>query len=255
MKLLEEYDVLKQISEGGFGRIFQAKHVELDELACIKQNITANPENVEMLRTEAKILWKLDECHSIPGVKGFYRIDEGNALLVMSYIDGKTIDSIVANNSRLHPEDVAWITERLLGALYYAHSSGIVHSDVKPQNVIVEPRKRDIKLIDWGLSVYRPTSRTVPIGSTPAYAAPELMQGKPPIPETDLYGAGIVMLYALGGNVHTRSFPRDTPQQLVEFGTSLLRYDPKDRPNWDKVNLIEKLSDIRQEVFGRRHIT
>ena len=51
-----------------------------------------------------------------------------------------------------------------------------------------------------------------------------------------------------------KSFPKDVPKEIVEFAERLLRYDPTERPNWDKENLIETLSDIREKVFGRRHV-
>ena len=143
MCILEEYEIREEIAEGGFGRIFKARHKALDELACLKQNIHPSAEDVELLRQEAKILWRLDEYHSIPSAKGFYKLDDTNAVLVMRYIDGQTLESIVQKRGRLHPEDASWIVQRLLGALYYAHSNGVVHSDVKPGNVIVEPKKHD----------------------------------------------------------------------------------------------------------------
>src|SRR3989338_2675260 len=188
--VLENYEITEKISEGGFGRIFKARHKLLDELACIKQNIRTSTDDVKLLWTEAKLLWRLSEYHSIPHAKDFYRIDDKNAILVMSYIEGRTLDDIISSKGRLHPEDASWITERLLGALYYAHANGVVHAGVKPANVIVEPKKHDIKLIDWGLSVYRPTSASKPEGMSPTYVAPEIIDEMPPIPETDLYGAG-----------------------------------------------------------------
>jgi len=257
MPTIGNYKIIKQIGKGGFGRIFQAKHVLLEELACLKQNINGSPKDGELLRLEAKLLWKLDEYHSIPSAKDFFEISPNNYVMVMSYIDGRTLQETVENaekkNTRIHPEDACWITERLLGALYYCHQNGVVHSDIKPENIFVEPKKHDIKLIDFGLAAYRPKSRTSAVGFTPRYAAPELIQGKPPIPETDLYGAGIVMLYALGGDVEKKSFPKNIPEQIVKFCNELIKYDPVERPNWDKMNLIERLSDIRQEVFGRKH--
>ena len=273
MIMLDQYEVTEEIAEGGFAKIFKARHKLLDEPACVKVNKDLTPDelssltpdeanmrklqNVQLLRAEAKLLWRLGEYHSIPNAKGFYLINRHTAALVMSWIEGKTLEELVSKNSRMHPEDASWILERLLGALYYAHANGVVHSDVKPGNVMVEAKKHDIKLIDWGLSVYRPTSATRPVGSTPAYAAPELSEGKPPIPETDIYGAGMVLLYALGGEaaVLSKTFPGDVPKPLTEFGSSLIRYDPRERPNWEKQNLVERLSEIRQEAFGRRHTT
>lgn len=254
MPKVGNYRVTRQIGEGGFGRVFQAEHVLLGEPACLKQNKHANKEDVELLKYEAKLLWRLNEYHSIPAVKDFIQMDHDTGVIVLSYIDGQTIEDIVSEKGGLHPEDASWVTERLLGALYYAHCSGVIHTDVKPENVFVEPKKRDIKLIDFGLATYKPRGTTRPLGYTPRYAAPELMLGKPPIPETDLYGAGIVMLRALGGDVAKKSFRPDTPKELVDFCNSLLRYDAAERPNWEKANPLEQFSDLRFKIFGRRHI-
>lgn len=253
MATIGNYRVLKQIGEGGFGRVYQAEHLYLGEKACIKQNINASRADVDLLRYEAKLLWKLNEHHSIPSIKDFFEIDRNSAVIILSFIDGKTLEEIVANKGPIHPEDVCWITERLLGALLYSHCNGVVHSDVKPENVFVEPQKHDIKLIDFGIASYKPKRDSKPVGYTPKYAAPELMQGKPPIPESDIYGAGIVMLRALGGDVFKKSFRSDTPRPIVEFCESLLRYDPNQRPSWERENPLEKISDIRLEVFKRRH--
>jgi serine/threonine-protein kinase len=247
------YKVTAQIGEGGFGRIYQAEHVLLGVKACLKQNKHSSLDDVELLRHEARMLWKLDEYHSIPSIKDFISLDRDNAVIVMSYIDGKTLEDIVSKKGPIHPEDVCWITERLLGALHYAHCYGVIHTDVKPENVFVEPRKRDIKLIDFGLASYKPGRDTRALGYTPRYAAPELANGKPPIPQTDMYGTGIVMLRALGGDIAKKSFRDDTPKEIVEFCNKFLRYDPLERPCWDKENPIEQLSDIRLKVFGRRH--
>ncbi len=256
MATIGNYRVTREIAQGGFGRIYQAEHVLLGKnaTACLKQNIEPSQFAFDLLRAEAQILWKLDEYHSIPHAKDFLSIGQHEGVLIMGYIEGQTLDQVVTKNSRLHPEDASWITERLLGALYYAHYNGVVHADIKPQNIIIEPRKRDIKVIDWGLASVEPTSKSKVKGYTPAYVAPEIVLGSPPIPETDLYGAGIVLMYALGGDVVKKSLPSDVPEELGEFCNSLLRYDPGERPNWDKENLIEKLSDIRQRAFGRRHV-
>ncbi|MDO8516898.1 MAG: serine/threonine-protein kinase [Nanoarchaeota archaeon] len=253
MATIGNYRVLTQIGEGGFGRVFQAEHLVLGEKACLKQNINSSVEDVELLKHEVKLLWNLDEYHSIPSVKDFIQLDRTNAVLVMKYIDGKTLEDIVEKKGPLYPEDACWITERLLGALFYAHCYGTIHSDVKPQNVFVEPRKHDIKLIDFGLASYKPGSHTKPAGYTPKYAAPELVNGNPPIPQTDLYGVGMVMLRALGGDIAKKSFRSDTPEEITEFCNELLRYNPLERPSWEKNNPLERLANVREKVFGRRH--
>jgi serine/threonine-protein kinase len=254
MATVGNYRIKKLINEGGFANIYQAEHVLLEELACLKQcKRTDSADHNELLRQEAKLLWKLSEHHSIPHAKDFLRAPDRSYVMVMDYIDGQSLDSMIPKGQRMHPEDACWITERLLSGLYYCHYMGVIHSDVKPGNVIVEAHKHDIKLIDFGLSVYKPTSSTKPVGYTEAYVAPELLNGGTPIPETDLYGAGIVMLYALGGDTFTKEFPKDTPVPIKDFCNALLRYNPVERPNWEKADLVKSISDIRQEVFGRRH--
>jgi len=253
MSKIGNYIITGKIGEGGFGKVYAAEHEILGTKVCVKRNTFPSEEDVELLKYEARLLWQLDEHHSIPAIKDFFLLDEENAAMVLKFIEGKTLEELVDKKGPIHPEDASWITERLLGALYYIHCHGVVHTDVKPQNVFIEPRKRDIKLIDFGLASFKPTSATKPLGYTPKYAAPELIIKNPPTPETDLYGVGMVMLRALGGDINKRAFRDDTPEELVDFGNKLLLYDPKERPNWDKENLIETLSDIREKVFGRRH--
>ena len=253
MANIGNYKILKMISEGGFARIYQAEHIILEELACIKQCKEITNDYMELLRQEAKLLWKLHEHHSIPTVKDFFRVNDGSYVMAMSYIDGTSLDEIIPPNARMHHEDVCWTTERLLEAVFYCHYNGIIHGDIKPGNVIVEPKKHDIKLIDFGLSLYKPTSSTKPTGFTEAFAAPDVLEGKTPIPETDLYGIGITMLYALGGNPMLKSIPNNVPLEIKDFCNALLRYDPMERPNWENTNLVQRLLDVRQAVFGRRH--
>jgi serine/threonine protein kinase len=252
MATIGNYKILKMISEGGFARIYQAEHTVLEELACIKQCKISTEEYTELLRQEAKILWKLNDHHSIPTVKDFFKTKDGGGLMVMNYIDGMSLQDIIPKNTRMHYEDTCWITERLLEAVYYCHYNGVIHGDIKPGNLIVEAKKHDIKLIDFGLAITNPNRKSKPIGFTEAFAAPELLEGKPPIPETDLYGVGITMLYALGGNPIIKSIPDDVPSQIQDFCNALLRYDPMERPSWEKDNLVQRLSDVRQQVFGRR---
>ncbi len=248
------YRIIEEIGMGGFGKVYQAEHRIIGEKACIKTNIRESEEAVDLLMYESKLLWRLDEYHSIPSIKDFVLLDEKKAAIVMSFIEGKTLEELVGKKGALHPEDACWVTERVLGALYYSHCNGVIHSDVKPENVFVEPKKHDIKLIDFGLASYKPKSDTKPIGYTPKYAAPELLLGNPPLPETDLYGAGIVMLRALGGDMDKKTFRSDTPEEIVNFCDKLLKYDLRERPNWDKENPLEELPKIREKVFGRKHV-
>lgn len=253
MNIVGNYRVEKMIAEGGFGRVFQARHVTLNTPACLKRSKENNPAHVELLKQEARLLWKLCDHHSIPHAKDFMMLPDGTGLMVMSYIDGEPLDRLILPHAEPGVEETAWVVERLLSALYYCHYHGVIHGDIKPGNIMVERRKHDIKLIDFGLAAHRPGSGSAPMGYTELYSAPELKEGKPPIPETDLYGAGMVLLCMLGGDPFTKLVPDGVPEPMAAFCEALLRKNPMERPSWEKTDLIGKWSDIRLEVFGRRH--
>ncbi|MBS3164889.1 serine/threonine protein kinase [Candidatus Woesearchaeota archaeon] len=246
------YKVIRQIGEGGFARTYEAEHLVLGKRACLKQNLSLSDLDAEVLKEEAALLWDVHH-HSLPQMKDFFRAPDGSCILVMDFVEGRNLEELVGAKGPLHPEDASWVMQRLLQALHYLHSKGIVHSDVKPQNIIVQPKQHNAVLVDYGLSSFRPSGDTRPLGYTEAWAAPELLLGKPPLPESDLYGAGMALLYALGGDILTKSIPDSVPAPLREFCESLLKYDAKERPRWESVDLVKRLSDIRQEAFGRRH--
>lgn len=252
--ILGNYSVIKQIGEGGFGRTYEARHTFLDEKACLKQNINLTKEDEELLRQEAKLLWRIHH-HSLPTVRDYFKADDGSCILAMSFIEGKGLEKCVEKHKAIHPEDISWMTQRLLQALHYLHSFGIIHGDVKPPNIIVQPEVHNAILVDFGLSTIKPTKKSSATGYTSMFAAPEIIQGKPPIPESDIYGLGLTMIYALGGDPISKSIPDYVPKLLGDFFNSMVRYDPMERPNWKKQDLVARLSDIRLEVFGRRHST
>lgn len=245
------YDIVRQIGEGGFGRTYEARHILLGTRACIKQNSNITDDDAKLLMDEARVLWDVHH-HSLPSMHDFYRAPDGSYIMVMSFVEGKNLEDIVKKHKAIHPEDVSWVTQRLLNALHYLHASGVIHGDVKPPNVIVQPRVHNAVLVDYGLASVRPRSTTKPMGYTAMFAAPEILDGKPPIPESDLYSLGLTMVYTLGGDVVSKIMPETVPAPLQEFFAELTRYNPLDRPNWDKCDLVARLSDIRQDVFGRR---
>ncbi len=252
MATIGNYEIIRQIGEGGFGRTYEARHIILGEKACVKQNINITDEDAELLRREAKLLWNVHH-HSLPGLRDYFRLDDGSCVMVMSYIEGKPLDKSIEKHKAIHPEDVSWVTQRMLNALYYLHSKGIIHGDVKPPNIIVQPQDHNAVLVDYGLSCIQPKATTQAVGYTEVFAAPEILEGKPPLPVSDLYSLGLTMIYALGGDPMTKEIPLSVPQPLRKFLDDLAQSDPLLRPTWEKEDLVKKLSNVRLESFGRRH--
>ena len=248
---LGSYKVLSMIGEGGFGRTYAAEHMILGEKACLKQNLSLTSADAALLVREAKTMWNIHH-HSLPVMRDFFMDPDNNCVLVMQFIEGKELQKTITAHGSLDPETVCWAAQRLLNALHYLHYKGVIHGDVKPANIIIQPDEHNAVLVDYGLAVVRPKSSTKALGFTPIFAAPEVVNGMPPLPESDLYSLGLTLLYALGGDPRTKSMPDAVPQELKDYLSQFIRHNPLDRPNWDKADLIKTLSDIRQNVFGRR---
>ncbi|MFC1608702.1 serine/threonine protein kinase [Patescibacteria group bacterium] len=247
------YELIKQIGEGGCARTYLGRHILLDDFACLKQNIEISAAEEEMLLREARLLWNVHH-HSLPTLRDFLKVKDGSYVMVMTFVKGKDLFNVVQDDypHGIDPEHVCWMAQRLLNALHYLHYHGVVHADVKPHNIIVKPKEHNAVLVDYGLSAIAPRKRTVNIGYTLVFKAPEQeLGGPPPLPETDLYCLGLTMIYALGGDPRSGKVPISVPQELRDFIRCLVVHDIKNRPR-TALELIKPLSNIREKLFGRR---
>jgi serine/threonine protein kinase len=252
-KIIGQYKVLEQIAEGGFGRTYKAEHTVLKELACIKDCSNVSLADTGMLIEEAKVLWDLRH-YALPAMRDLIQLDDGRVLLVMSYIPGPTLEQLIEKSGPLDAEHVAWISERVLNALNYIHRHGVVHGDLKPQNIIVQPDKHMAVLVDFGLSDVKPTSKSEAKGYTPFFAPPEEIKGKPLIPESDYYSLGMTMIYALSGgtqHVERKQVPNDVPDPLCQFIRKMIARDVNNRLQYATEDLCDVIVEIRKKVFGR----
>jgi len=249
-KIIGDYRILDLIAEGGFGKTYRGEHVLLGTPVCIKHASHVSPQDEMILMEEAKAIWDLRH-YAIPSIRNILKLDDGSLALVMSYVPGPTLDQITEKNGNLDAETVCWITERILNALRYLHFHGVVHGDVKPQNVIVQPDSHTVVLVDYGLSLIRPAADSSSKGYTPFYAPPEQIGGMTLLPESDLYSLGMTMIAALGGDLGRKRVPEDVPDQVCTFIRSLVAHDILDRPRWDRDDLVEELQRVRKKAFGR----
>jgi serine/threonine protein kinase len=250
-KIIGNYKIIEIISEGGFGRTYLGEHIIAEKPVCIKHSNYVSPQDEEILLKEARAIWDLRHF-SIPTMKDIIKLEDNGLAIVMSYVPGPTLEQIIKKVDKLDPEHVAWITERSLNALKYLHYNGVVHGDVKPQNIIIQPENHTIVLVDYGLSLIRPSRNSKAIGYTPYFASPEQERGNTLTPESDLYGLGMTMIYALGGDVATKHVPKNTPDSLCKLIKRFIVYDPRSRPGWEEEDLCETIQHIRMKEFGRK---
>lgn len=251
-KVIGNYRILDKIAEGGFGITYKAEHTTLGSLVCFKHATHISPEDEELLFSEARAMWDLRHF-GIPAVRDVLRMPDKSVALIMSYVPGLTLEQIVKKNYEdgIDAEHVAWITDRILNILKYIHYHGVVHGDIKPQNVIIQPESHTVVLVDYGLSAVKPSRSTRTKGFTPLFASPEQMDGRTLVPETDFYGLGMTMIYALGGDVEHVKVPGTTPEHLCQLIKSFIRRDVVSRPNWREMDLCEEMQMVREKDFGR----
>ena len=248
--VIGNYRVLDLIAEGGFGSTYRGEQVINKQLVCIKHCSQVSSAHDAVLIGEAKAIWDLRH-HALPAMRDMHRLDDGSLALVMSYIAGPTLQQIVEKVGKIEPETVSWIVERILNALLYLHNHGVVHGDLKPQNIIVQPETHSVVLVDFGLAMVKPTSKMKALGYTPFFAPPEQIAGRTLLPESDFYSLGMVMIHALSGNmkaVEQLKVPASVPDPISDFVKSLIAHDILARPQGD---LFEKFREIRHKTFGR----
>lgn len=249
------YQILEVIGEGAIGRTYKAKHVITGGLACIKHCLKISPMHEEILKKEARLLETLSH-EAIPAFRDLIKLPDGSFALVMNYFEGFTLAQQIERHGVLRSVDIAWIIERLLNALFYSYYKGVVHGDIKPQNLILRGNEHYVGLVDWGIAAVKPKANSISTGFTAIFAPPEETLAMTILPESDLFSLGLVMIYAITGNlvaVRQRAIPLDTPLPMANFIKRLIIRDIAFRPKWEEENLFETFKQIRLGVFGKAH--
>ncbi len=247
--IIGSYRVLESIAEGGFGATYKGEHLITKDPVCIKHCSMVSPAHDAVLIQEMKSIWDLRH-YALPAMRDLQRLDDGSLALIMSYIPGYTLEQIVEKAGKIEPETTAWITERILNALLYLHHHGVIHGDIKPQNVIIQPSTHSVVLVDFGLAMVKPGSSDKSIGYTPVFASPEQISGKTLLPASDYYSVGMLMMYALNGGkrMDKKEVPSSVPDAMANFISSLIKKDVLLRPQED---LFDTFVKVRQDSFGR----
>lgn len=247
--IIGSYRVLESIAEGGFGSTYKAEHLITKDLVCIKHCSMVSASHDAVLIQETKSIWDLRH-YSLPSMRDLIRLDDGSLALVMSYIPGFTLEQVVEKAGKIDAENVAWITERILNALLYLHHHGVIHGDIKPQNIIIQPQQHSVVLVDFGLAMIKPDLKHKALGYTPVFAPPEQIEGKVLLPASDYYSVGMLMNYLLNGgkNMDKKRVPATVPDPMVDFIVRITKEDILLRP---QVDLFDEFMKVRQQSFGR----
>jgi len=236
------YRILSPIGKGGMGSVYLAEDLRLGgKLRALK--FTRPPgEERDLFIAEARMLAGL-EHPNLPRIVDYYPPDPDEACIVMDYIAGETLETVLARQAAGLPYPIVLgLMEQLCDTLRYLHAQEppVVFRDLKPANVIVDGRGRAV-LVDFGIARhYRPEARsdTLRLG-TPWFAAPEQLRGGQSDVRTDLYGLGALAYHLFtGGDFAARRGRSDrirrlrgaVPPLFAEWLERLLADNPQDRP-------------------------
>ena len=196
------YVVERELGRGGMGVVYLAREKSLDRLVALKV-LPATLMGQEVLRDRFLRETRLVANMSHPNVVPVYAVEEhpGVILYAMGYIDGESLTERVRRAGPLPPGEVARVLQEAAWALSYAHSRGVVHRDVKPDNILIERATGRALLLDFGISKVADSTMTS-LGETlgtPQFMSPEQAAGEGADPRSDLYSLGLVGFFALTG--------------------------------------------------------
>jgi serine/threonine-protein kinase len=194
------YSLDRELGRGGMGIVYLAREVHLDRLVAIKllppERAGDDSLRARFLR-EARLAAKLSHPNIIP----IHSVEEtsGFVFYVMAFIDGETLADRVRSRGPLPSTEGARILREAAWALAYAHAQGIVHRDVKPDNILLEGETARVLVADFGIAAALGAASADGISGTPEFMSPEQALGKPLDARSDLYSLGATAFYAFTG--------------------------------------------------------
>ncbi|HZO13243.1 MAG TPA: protein kinase [Polyangiaceae bacterium] len=211
------YRLESRLGEGGMGLVYRARHVLIDRVVAIKlirPDLRAETHLRAWMLREAKAANRVDHAHIID-IHDIGETEEGELYLVMEYLVGTPLSAELANGPMPITRGVD-IIEQMCAALARAHDLGVVHRDLKSDNIMLTDRggrKDFVEIMDFGLAALKRDARLAPKGAvfgTPEYMSPEQARGEDATPTSDLYAVGVLMFEMLTGQLPFRSNDRDT---------------------------------------------
>ena len=208
------YEILRELGAGGMGRVYQARDRETSEVLALKvlrPEVAAEPSMAERFKNELRLARRITH-KNVCRIYDFNRIDT-LAYISMEYVDGETLRALIDRSGRLPPSRVTSLTRQICAGLAEAHAQGVIHRDLKPENIMLAANG-SVKLMDFGIarSIAASATTTQTLIGTPAYMAPEQVQGRPVDARADIYALGLILYECLTGR---RAFAGTTPVEVA----------------------------------------
>jgi len=248
-RIAGKYDIIKELGQGGSGKVYLVRHADLQvryALKILNRSLSEDDRFIERFKREAEVLLRFSHNGSVQ-LRDFGKTEDDLYYMAMDYCDGIPLKDIITSEGHFDVEKALQITIQILSVLETAHSLGIIHRDIKPDNLVVikDAAGQDvIKLLDFGIaklkeSLELDSSNTIEGASigTPQYMAPEQAAGEGSLDHRiDTYATGIVLYELLSGRP---PFVSDTVIQ-----TLLMHLTQPPRPFAKELGIPQYIEDI-----------
>ena len=248
------YRLMRLLGAGAMGRVYLAEHERLGRRAAVKLLDGWDPELVSRLFCEARAVAQIGDEHLVDVYDFVADPQRGVVAYVMEYLAGEDLRKLLQREKVLAPSRVARIAAQICEGLAAAHKVGVVHRDLKPDNIVLVRRGGDpdfVKLVDFGIAqfagpVAHRTRAGIALGSA-AYMAPEQAEGKRVDGRADLYAVGVVMHELLTGEV---PFLGKTSRETLEIMHSTRA--PSAAGDHGAGQVSEQLAKLVQRCMAKR---
>lgn len=275
--IADRYEVVSHIGQGGMADVFLAVDTILNRQVAIKiLRADLSTDAVSILRFEREAQAAAALAH--PNIVEIYDVGDykGHHYIVMEYVTGKTLKQVIRSRGPLVNEEAVDIMKQLCSAISEAHSRGIIHRDIKPQNVIVKA-DGSIKILDFGIATAKGSMQLTQANNVMGsvhYLAPELAKGEAASPQSDIYALGIVLYEMLAGDVpfkadqavqialkhmqepmpDVRLINASVPQSIANVITRATAKDPNNRYGSCREMLQDISTCLRPERLNERKL-
>jgi serine/threonine-protein kinase len=203
--LNNRYQLDERLGSGGMAVVYRAYDRMLERhvaLKILRENFSADQAFRERFHQEAKAAANL--AHPNIVTIHDFGLDAGRLFIVMEYLPGTNLKSILQRRGRLSVEESIGLMVQACAGVGYAHRAGLVHCDIKPHNLLITPDKR-LKVTDFGiaraLASIQPEEKMDVVWGSPQYFSPEQAAGGPPSPASDVYSLGVILYEMLTGQL------------------------------------------------------
>lgn len=249
-----DYGVTSLITEGELSIIYKGYFDVGDQRKNVIIKIIKDPADNDLAMNEIRTLKALnikDEQYlmHLSLLEDYFKTEKGCCGIIINEFEGYNLNMV-----REHPlykngvpaYHAAWMLNRILRIVGYAHTKGIIHANIEPTHLLIMPQIHNVCLIDWSYASKNDSPFKV---VNKIYSAPEVAEKGIPLTSADLYSVGKCMVYLLGGNLEDNSLPQEVDIRFQRYIQNFLLTSPLQRAR-DAWEMLHKLTELRIEIWG-----